>query len=139
MIHRPIVCSLIVAALGCAPQRSTNRGVGETRSTWVASKASGDKPGFGIKLEENVGKVSGTFFLLDPNKPHDFNAGKSFPTEVVRTTETELRFVVHLDDGRKDEFVVSLQGALRGSGINATLRDFEPGTQPMSLRFLRQH
>jgi len=46
----------------------------DVRTVWQASTENGDKPGNGIKLVDSDGRLSATFFLLDPNKPHDFKA-----------------------------------------------------------------
>ncbi len=138
MLSRLLVLCICVAVSGCLRAPVKDADVQNVRTVWVASEANGDKPGFGFKLVEERGRISATFFLLDPNKPHDFEAGRAFPTEVVRSRESELHFVVRLDDNRKDEFVILFQSPLRGDLVNATLRDFERGTKPIALMFVRQ-
>lgn len=105
---------------------------------WQASIDNGDKPGNGIRLVDEAGRLSATFFLLDPNKPHDFKAGKAFPTEVVQSKETEIHLIVRLDNDQKDEFVVALQNQLKGNRVSATLREVHSEGIPISLTFERQ-
>jgi hypothetical protein len=125
---------LFVVASGCVLQPSKPGQV-----VWLASTDNGDKPGNGIKLVENAGHLKATFFLLDPNKPHDFKTGRAFPTETVQSNETQIRLVVHLDENKKDEIVVEFQRPLKGKRVNATLRNVRDEGQPVALTFIRQN
>ena len=131
MLSRLLAFCLCVVASGCVQPSKPNQAV------WLASTDNGDKPGNGIKLVENAGRLNATFFLLDPNKPHDFNAGRAFPTDVFQVGKSELRFVVHLDDNQKDKFIVVLQGPLKGKRVNATLHDVSDESRPVPLTFVR--
>ena len=139
MLSRILVLCICLAVSGCQLPLVKDADMLNVRAVWVASEANGDKPGFGFKLIEETGQISATFFLLDPNKPHDFEAGRPFPTEIIRSRKSELHFVVRLEDNRKEEFVIQLQRPLRGDLVNATLRDFERGTKPTALLFVRQN
>jgi len=138
MLPRLLALCFCVFASGCLREAVKQTDAQNSRTVWRASEDNGDKPGFGIELTQESGRVNGKFFLLDPNKPHDFKAGRAFPTEIVQSGESELRFIVRLDDQRKDEFVVRLQDRLKGDRVNATLRDLKEGTQPIPLTFVRQ-
>ena len=137
MLPRLLTLCLCVVASGCVQEAVKQTDVRNVRAVWRASEDNGDKPGFGIELTEESGRVNGTFFLLDPNKPHDFKAGKAFPTQVTQSGALELRFVVQLDN-QKDEFIVVLQSPLKGDRVSATLRDLREGTEPVALTFVRQ-
>lgn len=133
---RILAFCLCLIASGCVYQPLKQRQV-----VWLASTVNGDKPGIGIKLIKIDGQLDATFFGLDPNKPHDFKAGRPFPTEVVHSNESELHFVVSLDDNgkpRKDEFVIALQGRLKGNRVSATLHDVRGEGSPITLTFVRQ-
>ena len=119
MISRIIALCVCVAACGCLLE-SARKPVLPT--VWQASVDNGDKPGNGIRLMEHAGRISATFFLLDPNKPHDFKAGRELPTEVVEASETAFRIVVRIDENRKDELTIVLEAPLTGERVNATLR-----------------
>jgi hypothetical protein len=135
MLSRFLAFCLCAAAFGCSDQAVKQSTV---RTVWRASTDNGDKPGNGIVLVEDGGRINGTFFLLDPNKPHNFKAGRAFPTEVVQAREGELRFVVRLGDNQKDEFAIVLQGPLTGKRVNATLRDILGERNPTALTFVRE-
>jgi hypothetical protein len=106
---------------------------------WQTSTDNGDKPGIGIRLIGYEGQISGTFFLLDPDKPHDFSKGRAFPTQVVHTTQFDFRFLVRLNETQKDEFVITLEGPLKGRRVKATLRDLDGKGSPIALTFVRQN
>jgi hypothetical protein len=140
MLSRLIAFCLCIAASGCLREsvERTDAPVRGARTVWHASVDNGDKPGNGIRLVDEAGQISATFFLLDPNKPHDFKAGRALPTDVVQSNETEVRLVVRLDNGRKDEFAIVLHGRLKGNRVNATLHDVRGESTPTTLTFVRQ-
>ena len=113
--------------------------MGASSTIWLASTDNGDKPGTGIKLVESGGQVGVTFFLLDPNKPHDFSTGKALSTEVVSFAGSELHLIVRLSETQKAEFILQMQGALKGKRVAATLRDAQGDGRPTELTLVRQN
>lgn len=105
---------------------------------WQASENHGDKPGLGIELVEHSGKIDVKFFLLDPNKPRNFTAGRELPTEVLVQSTLELHVAVHVDENRTDQFILNLESALNQERVNAKLRNVEPNTVPVDLMFVRR-
>jgi hypothetical protein len=137
VIFKTIAPCLCLAGLGCSQHVAQIHEPGVT--VWRASVANGDKPGNGIELVERAGEIRGAFFLLDPNRPHDFSAGCVFPTEVTRLTESEFRFVVRLNETVTDEFVIRLDEPLKCERVSATLREVAADRrQPISLVFVRE-
>jgi hypothetical protein len=62
--------------------------------TWRASSENGDKPGIGIELRRKGSALSGTLFVIDPNRPHDFRSGRAFSIRVDKDTGEEVVFTV---------------------------------------------
>jgi hypothetical protein len=140
MFSRLIAFCLGFVVCGCVREsaRQADTSAGKVPTVWQASTDNGDKPGIGITIQDYDGRITATFVLLDPNKPHDFKAGKALATEIVQTNEFHFRLVVHLDETRRDEFVLQFEGPLKGERLNATIRDFGTESQPIKLIFERQ-
>lgn len=62
--------------------------------TWRASTKNGDKPGVGIELHRKGAELSGAFFVIDPNRPHEFRSGISFPMRIDKDSGNEIIFTV---------------------------------------------
>lgn len=134
MRMRILILVVCVIASGCVqPPARTGRVV------WEASAENGDKPGNGIRLVESSGQLSATYFVLDPNKPRDFSAGRELPTDTVKANPTEVRFVVHLNTNETREIVVRFRGPLSGKSLNAIVRGFRAGNQSSTMTFVRQN
>ncbi len=140
MLPRLIALCLCFAVCGCVREsvKEADTSAGKVLTVWQASTDNGDKPGIGITIEDYAGRITATFVVLDPNKPHDFKAGKALATEIVQTNEFQFRLVVHLDETRRDEFVLQFEGPLKGERLNAMIRDFGTESQPIKLTFERQ-
>ena len=107
---------LILVTAGCS--------LGSRKATmWRASVDNGDKPGMGIELTRQAGALSGRMLLLDPNRPRDFGAGRSFPMQIRQSTETEIRFAVDWSPTSHKELILKLNSPLGSSGVRGTLSD----------------
>jgi len=107
---------LILVTAGCS---SASR----EAAMWRASVDNGDKPGIGIELTRHAGALSGRMLLLDPNRPHDFGAGRPFPMQIRQSTETEIRFAVAWPPTLHEELILKLNSPLGSSGVRGTLSD----------------
>src|ERR1035437_6288981 len=125
----------IVAGLaGCAKGKP---------AVWEWSEDNGDKPGIGLALGVSGDATTGTFYLLDPQKPHDLSSAG----QIVRLTDLQrhgrtLTFTVTLasDGGQhKESLVLELDGDLAGAvGANVigTLRSAEASSPPTQVVFV---
>lgn len=116
-------CLVGLALLSC---RSNGGGMSARRqadeAVWRASVDNGDKPGIGIVLVQRGDEVTGTFYLLDPEKPDDFEAGRGRPMEAIRWKGREIQFAVDLGGGQRVREILRLVDPLVGGSARATLR-----------------
>jgi len=105
-----------------------------TSGTWRASVANGDKPGVGIEISRAQPQVSGFMFILDPNKPHDFDAGRRLRMQIHISTEQQIRFAVQ---GMPDEMVLRFLTPLAGSSFRGELQSADGKDSPTDFEFRR--
>lgn len=106
-------------------------------SVWRASNDYGDKPGNGIELVLTNGVISGTFFILEPEKPHNFDAGRAFAIEIVERRERELVCQVRFSLSQTDKFILKLPGTFPQNEFVAVTYETKLGTMPIEFRFKR--
>lgn len=64
---------------------------------WEYATRDGDKPGTGLRLRVSGTEITGTFYLLDPNRPNDFAAaGQVVPLTDFRKNGRSFTFTVLL-------------------------------------------
>lgn len=119
-----------VCLASCAPS-------GSTPETWRASEDHGDKPGIGIELVKLGADVSGAVFILDPNKPHDFTAGRRCPMQFQRQEPQDLYFTVKILPKRIDKMHLHLAAPLAGEQIKAILQMEDGSGSPVNYEFRR--
>ncbi|MEQ2006157.1 MAG: hypothetical protein ABMA26_05105 [Limisphaerales bacterium] len=105
--------------------------------TWQASEDHGDKPGTGFKLKVANGRVvSGRFYLLDPERPHDFQRGRSVPIRIRASDSNRVQFELNLGPAQKEQLSLRFLKPLEREPVEAELRD-ESGTGvPTRLKFV---
>lgn len=114
----------------CAPS-------GLTPETWRASEDNGCKPGIGMELVKRDAGVSGAVFILDPNKPHDFTAGRRCPMQFQRQEPQDLYFTVEILPERTDKMHLHLASPLAGELIKAILQMEDGSGSPVNYEFRR--
>ena len=133
---RTKTCAFLVClfAFGCV-QHPLKPG----QTVWLASIDNGDKPGVGVKLTETGGsQFNATVFLLDPNQPHDFKAGRAVRTKVLSSNSSELSLLVHYKKDQNEKLTIKFQGILNGNHVGAILTDDDGKGRPIELDFNRQ-
>ncbi len=123
-------------AVACICLASCSQG-GSTAETWRASEDNGDKPGIGIELVKSGTSVSGAVFILDPNKPHDFAAGRRCPIQVQRQEPQDLYFTVQFLPERTDKLHLHFASPLQGEQIIAILQEQDGTGSPVNYEFHR--
>jgi hypothetical protein len=109
--------SVAAALTGCAATK-----------TWQASEDHGDKPGTGLRLKVASGRVvSGRFYLLDPEHPHDFQRGRSVPIRIGSNDSNSVQFEFDLGPTQKERLSLRFLKSLGHEPVEAELRD-ETGT-----------
>lgn len=116
---------------GCSSLIEARSGAG----VWRASDDYGDKPGSGIELELNSGKLSGRYYILEPEKSDDFASGGSFPMTLSKRSSTEFICEVSFNPAEVDKFVLKLPGKFPDEEFVATTTDTEPGAEPIEFKF----
>ena len=104
---------------------------------WRASNDNGDKPGNGIELTLHDSNILGRFFLLEPEKPHNFDAGIAFPIRILERRPHELVCEVRFSPTQLDKFVLKLPESFPQGKFDATMVDAEPGDTPIKFTFKR--
>ncbi len=138
MMLRTMICLTVailamVSHTGCVHANPTSA----KTMVWRASNDYGDKPGNGLELSLQSNAVSGTFFLLEPSKPHDFKSGPAFPLKILERRGFELVCEVRYNENFLDKFVLKLPQNFPRREFTAILQDVKPGTTPMEFNFKR--
>lgn len=97
----------------------------------------GDKPGIGIELVRHAGRLTGSIFLLDPNRPNDFASGSARPMRIHRYTDTEIRFAVDWRSDLQDELILRLSSPLQGQRVRGVLESVNRAGRPRDYEFVR--
>jgi hypothetical protein len=113
--------------------------------TWVAILDHGHGPGNGYELTvRNQQIVDGTFYLLDPGRPHDLaSAGQAAPFENTTASTRQATFSITLQSGAgkyQDTLTITLVDSLSGNVGNkarATVKSQQPDTESQDLVFER--
>ena len=130
----PIFLLAFGSLTGCVQEKTMTA----TNSVWRASNDNGDKPGSGIELTLKDNLISGRFFLLEPEKAHDFIAGRAFPMKITERTPRELFCEVRFSESQLDKFVLKLPPSFPQNQFIAVMQDPEPGTSPIEFNFKSQ-
>ncbi|MBI3879330.1 MAG: hypothetical protein HY301_04610 [Verrucomicrobia bacterium] len=96
----------------------------------------GDKPGCGFRLEvigDHV--VSGRFWLLDPNRPHDFAAGQSVAITNIRNEGRTVLFSVNVGRELPQRDKLTFQNSFTGREVIAVWSEQNGEGQPLELVF----
>ena len=130
-----VIFIMCLLAAGCSSEKGSSQSSGAR--FWKGAITNGDKPGIGLVLKEINGQiVDGTFYLLDPDKPHDFkSAGQTVPFENIQKMDSSIRFTIRLLEGNTRSlhtYVLSFANTLNRKTVGANL--YEPGdTEGMQL------
>jgi len=104
-----MLMALIIAGfVGCGPPEAEKAGSDHLKRVWRASTDNGDKPGNGIEITKSGSGLLGKFFLLDPDKPHDFTAGTALELRMVPRNDRVFECSVILDNAFTDRFLLKL-------------------------------
>lgn len=107
-----------------------------TTMTWQASEDHGDKPGTGYRLKVSNGRVvSGRFYLLAPEHPHDFQRGRSVPIRVRASDSNSVQFELDLGPAQKERLSMRFLKPLEREPVEADLRDETGAGIPTRLKF----
>jgi len=131
------VFAAFVLAIGSTSGCSKSKVPLSSGAVWRASNDYGDKPGNGIELTMEGKDISGRFFILEPEKPHNFDAGRAFPLRILERRATELVCEVRFNATQTDRFVLKLPESFPQNQFVATTHDREPGTTPIEFVFKR--
>ena len=104
---------------------------------WRASADNGDKPGIGIEIQQDEGRTKGRIFLLDPEHPHDFEAGSATDMVIHRVTPTEICFRVSWSTDVQEELVLRFPSELRGQRVVGILETVDHCGAPQEYSFFR--
>ena len=126
------ILALCLLTAGCSSLSSTGTG------TWRASVSHGDKPGIGIELTRRTDGLTGYMFLMHPDRPHDFAAGSRRPMQIIRTTDTEIRFRVDMLPDVHDEMILRLSSPLQGRRVHGVLESVDHSGTPRDYEFVRK-
>lgn len=126
MTFRDVIAVALAATFaGCAATR-----------TWQASENHGDKPGTGFRLKVANGRVvSGRFYLLDPEHPHDFQRGRSVPIRISASNSNSVQFEFDLGPAQKERLSLRFLKPLEREPVEADLRDERGAGIPTRLKF----
>ena len=105
---------------------------------WATFTGNGDKPGTGFILAEQGGGVlSGKFYILDPNKAGNFNAGFAMDLKDLKNTPSGITFTVNLPNDTKESMELDFDRQKIPSGkFSAILKETsEPDTVPSTVEF----
>lgn len=128
------VCAITVGTTsGCLKAKSQMPAV----SVWRASNEYGDKPGNGIELTARGNEISGRFFILEPEKPRNFDTGRSFTIRILERHVRKFVCEVKFNANQIDKFVLTLPQSFPQDQFVATTHDLEPGTTPIDFVFRR--
>ena len=106
----------LAVVMGCSQSASS--------TTWVASVDNGDKTGYAFEITSNVDQFAATYYLLDPDKPHDLKNGRAFATHLEK--KSALEFLVRVDFTTEVRItrLIRLKNPLQGTDpISAELWD----------------
>ncbi len=104
--------------------------------TWQASEDHGGKPGTGFRLKVANGRiVSGRFYLLDPEHPHDFRRGRSIPIRIKATDSNSARLEFDLGPAQTERISLRFLKPLEREPVEADLRDETGAGIPTRLKF----
>lgn len=105
--------------------------------TWQASEDHGDKPGTGFRLKVANGRiVSGRFYLLDPDHPHEFQRGRSVPIRISASDSSRVQFELNLGPAQQERLSLRFLKPLNGEPVEAELRDESGAGVPTRLKFV---
>lgn len=105
--------------------------------TWQASEDHGDKPGTGFKLKVANGRVvSGRFYLLDPEHPHEFQRKWSVPLRIGASDANRVQFEFNLGPAQKERRSLHFLKPLEHEPVEAELRDESGVGVPTRLKFM---
>ena len=94
-----MIILITLALWGCALTNQRDQTGRRPRvNSWKGSIDDGDKPGIGLILSESAGEITGgTFYLLDPDEPHNFKAaGQTAQLRDIHKTTQGISFTFDL-------------------------------------------
>ena len=98
---------------------------GTQPATWLWSEENAGKPGVGMKILVEGQSTAGTFYILDPQKPHDFTAARqAAPFKNLTVAGNAMSFDVTLIKGAGQatfHVVLELDGELAG-GVGTAVK-----------------
>jgi len=131
MFSKLTIFALAVMLSGCSSVRPS------AGSTWRAFDTNGDKPGTGIELSHTPRSITGFIYILDPNKPGDFDAGSRRRMVIRASSEQEICFSVHWFPDLKEDLVLRLATPLTGGSVHGVLQQADGQSMPLDFVFTR--
>lgn len=133
--RRSLVAILIAFLFSCAVKHR----VPEMQPViWRASESNGDKPGVGYEIIDKSGKISGSFLLFEPNRPHNFETAVRIPMTLVKVSTNQYRATVHYPKSEADELDIRFDGPLEGSAKKAVIQQLNQPSSAGEFIFLRK-
>lgn len=130
-----LIALAAIAFFSCAVKHE----IAETQPVvWRASESNGDKPGVGYEIVE-AAKLSGSFLLFEPSKPHDFDTATRIPMTLVKVSANEYRANVRAPSGGMDELSIRFVGQPDASTRKAVVQQLNRPSAPQDFTFVRQH
>ncbi len=142
MIQKLICIFLTFLSFGCSGEKSvrTDR-KDEGATVWRASRANGDKPGVGYELirtpKGDESHFKGTFYMLDPNKPHDFISGQSVELNIFQANDYEVHFQIPIPALQNEKYVFYLEGDWNSDEVYAIEQTSNTNARPLLFKFKR--
>ena len=115
------------------------------REIWEWSSANGDKPGTGLRLRVSGTEITGTFYLLDPNRRNDFAAaGQVVALTDLRKSGRSFTFTVQLlaaNGPYPEQLSLSLDRELKGAigdAVAGQLRSTDAPSEAVDVLLVRR-
>ncbi len=109
----------------------------EEKGDWQAYVDRGDKPPLGMELIRDSHGLSGAVYILDPNKPGDFNAGQHYPIQVQRERPQDVFFIVFFAPHQPDRVILTLKEPIAGPEFHAVMQSADGRGDPVDFDFKR--
>ena len=139
LIFYSFVLLTVLVLSGCAKKSSGNDN-SSGQKYWKAFTKGTDKPGIGfILVEQNGTIINGFFYILNPKKPGDFDAGAQMAMQDIAKVEFGIKFSVKLTDGQlmKSQLKFDMN-SLSKDKFDATLQEIGDGPgREINLTFLK--
>jgi hypothetical protein len=105
--------------------------------TWRWSDDEGGKPGHGMEITRTGSQLAIGMFILDPNKPHDFLAGRRAEAQLQRVESQDMYFTVDMPPARPLNLHLHLKSPLQGDTVQAEIGDADGSSRSPAFELRR--